>query len=713
MKKHTIKNDSVSLSVDGKGRIISLINVRARTELIGHPDAAEAWRLVIPAGGHRVDFVYGSDQQPESIEVARDNAGQFLAMEYSRLVAGGQSVCVRARFVLRLDDGSDEILAHAEIMNIGSRPVDEVEFPIVGGIGGFPAARRRDCLNLVMAGDTGVFAHDCLRKGLPETGIESNHFAREHETAMVTAATGHWVDGKDGRWIDLWREQQGLYFGCHEKIHETVHGNFFFKLEKHPKETPNAPVHCYPRTTPRWLRVSALHIACIPKGKRWTSSVVTVMPHKGDWHAGADRYSEWRHTTLPQSAQTPRWMRNFVGWTEILGKTYLGEVFHDYRRCADMAIKDKQITGINLLFYYGHTKIGAEGADFDQSPAPDLGGEKGFRAMLRKLHANGIRVMLLDHLHRYVNHDIPEFKELGLTRYAVRDPAGNIAAFRKWAKETGRSCLFREGPTPCWVEMCPACVQWREHYVRQLTRLIELGVDGVEMDLFGAGVCHAGDHGHSPGASMVDAKLAFIREARAHVKRLNPDFALFAESLCPDARGVADGFYSVGRYRNENERIYRYLFPEITEQAVLVGNYAYDQVNKALMLGIGIETEIWGLRKTCAEACPELARYIGEVNRLRRRYAHILMRGRFKDTLGARVNGSALYSVIEGTSGAKAMVLRNHTAEAQPVKAAFLQPLVGTGVLLRRPFVKEKRVRLPVKVTLKPYEAAVLLCEHH
>ena len=74
-------------------------------------------------------------------------------------------------------------------------------------------------------------------------------------------------------------------------------------------------------------------------------------------------------------------MRDFVGWTEILGKTYLGEVFHDYEQCADEVIKDKAITGIDLVFYYGHSKLGAEGADFDNLPDPVLGGEQGFRKM--------------------------------------------------------------------------------------------------------------------------------------------------------------------------------------------------------------------------------------------------------------------------------------------------------------------------------------------
>ena len=39
-----ISNRFISLSVDAKGRIVSLVNRATRTELITHPAASEAWQ---------------------------------------------------------------------------------------------------------------------------------------------------------------------------------------------------------------------------------------------------------------------------------------------------------------------------------------------------------------------------------------------------------------------------------------------------------------------------------------------------------------------------------------------------------------------------------------------------------------------------------------------------------------------------------------------
>ena len=208
---------------------------------------------------------------------------------------------------------------------------------------------------------------------------------------------------------------------------------------------------------------------------------------------------------------------------------------------------------------------------------------------------------------------------------------------------------------------------------------------------------------------MIPAKLEFARAIRERVKAINPDFALIGETMLPEAREVLDGYYP-SRYRNEHDRIYRYMFPELRQQAVLVGNYAYDAVNKALALGIGAETECWGLRTTALDGCPELARYLGQVNAFKRRYADVMIRGTFRDTVGATVRGECLYSVLDGPGRSRALVLRNpHDRPAEAIAA--LPHAAGQRLILWRPFEGERSIRaLPLRLRLKPYEAAVLGC---
>jgi hypothetical protein len=715
---YTIQNAHLVLSVDGRGRMVSLRNLATGTELIAHPEAAEAWRLVVPSGRHTVDFVLGSEQKPR-IEVASDGAGQRLLLSYERLrTPGGESLPIRARFCLRLAAEAPELEARVELDNRSRQSIDEVEFPIIGGLGGFPARGGKRVANLLAACDWGDFFGDVLNGPLPVTGRECGLFVREHETAIFEQHRGN-------LWVDLWGDGEGLFL-MHR---DPSFADFAVKIERYPSGQPHGAFQAYPPGTPRWLRLYGLHVPRVPPGRKWVSKPVVVMAHRGQWHAGADRYAASRHQDL-EAATPPAWTRQFTGWTCIMGKTYLGEVFYDCRKVAREAVADKKVTGIDLIYYYGHTELGCEGADLDQSPAKELGGERGFRAMVEKLHRNGCRLMLLDHSHRWVNRDIPEYRALRLDRHAIRDKQGGLVTARWW-KETFLSCRRLAGPTPVWVEMCPTSEQWRQLYLKHITRMIERGVDGLDLDTFNSSSCFCRRHAHPPG-EIQDCKLRFVQAVREHAKRLNPDFLIIGETMRPEALAVVDGFFPCPRYDNgENGNIYRYLFPQAAVQVVKVCSYDYAHVNRALGLGLGIHAEISGLRQTAREACPELAAYMGEVNRFRKQYAPLMLSGRYRDTLGARVEGPALFSVLEAQSGDRALVLRNPTAEAVTVRAS-LEGAAGKRLRLwrapaplgsgshrsfsagGRPGAGEQPLSsLPVAVRLPAFGAAVILALQH
>jgi hypothetical protein len=706
MKLFTIENRYVSLSVDNRGCLVRLKNRLEETELIVHSDAVEGWRIVLPSGPLTVDTACSSAQRPGSLRIEDADGIRSLVIIHETIRVAGKLLRIRVKCTFSLAADNPEILARAEIDNRSNRSIDEFEFPIIGGLGGFPGKDGMRHMELIVAGDRGRFYGDVLQRGLPHTGAESHHFARTCDTAFFEPQSP-FTHGQDrGLWLDLYGSRQGLYFGVHEDSHRTL----AWRIEKVPHETPNAPHHYYPKDTPRWLRVAAVNVPRLLPGRRWVSPVIRLMPHRGDWHAGADRFSAYRHQILPPLAAPPSWMNDFVGWTEILGWPFTHEVCHTFRGCAEAVVKDAKVTGLKLVFLYGHTALGSEGADYDNAPARELGGVAGFRRMVAALHRQGIRIILLDHFHRYVNRDIPEFKKHRLLPCAVLKKDGTPELTREWGKDTFLSLRRAEGPTPCWVEMCPGSATWQQHYHAHLAQMIELGVDGLEVDLFSYPYtsCHNPRHGHTPGENTLALRLEFFRKARKFAKNLNPNFLLMGETTVPEARTVLDAFYPT-RYLDENDRIYRYQFPEITQQAVLVGDYAYDQVNKALSLCLGVETEVQGLRKTALEACPALARYIGTVNQFRRKYASIMIHGVFRDTVGAVVKGDVLYSVIEGEKGTSALVLRN--PHRQPVTCQYsMDAWHQRTLLLWQPTQGERLLRKqPSAITLGPYDVAVIM----
>jgi len=717
-RETTISNESLSLTVDEMGRLVSLKNLETGTEFITHAQAAEGWRIVAPAGRYRLAITHASEQKDApTIAVEQSEGGRRLTISYERIWFDDDNklrinqenryLDVRAKFVLTMPDDASEVSATIELDNRSECAVDEVEFPVLAGMGGL--GEKKD-FTLFEYGSYAVKCEDIIENGLPNTGEESDHYGRAVQTCMfptmrLVGAEGHHTTDR-GVWQDLYGEEEGIYFGYH--CPEMT--RFAAKFEHFPKEHTNWPSqHDTPPDHPRYISYWGLHMPRLQPGEQWSSPPVVVMPHRGRWHAGAERFSAYYRSVGYGICKSPSWMENFTGWTILLGNTYIGEIYHDYKSCADEMIKDAEVTGLKTVFYYGHTKLGAEGADFDWGPADELGGDEGFRKMVVRLHAAGLRIILLDHLHRYVNSEIPEFTDLNLAKYQVVERNG-LPVRPRWWKETGLSCLYREGPTPAWAEMCPYCEEWQDIYLDHLDQMIELGVDGLELDCFSPTFCHAKGHGHEPGACTEGRQLELLKRIRGHVEERQPEFAIILETDRVFTRQYADGWL----YRlvsEEKDKALRFMFPEVHNLVAMIGNYAYDRVNYTLQLGVGIDVQVSGIRATALRACPELAEYIGEVNRFKLKHADIFLGGTFRDVLGAAVQAEDLqYSVLLGEDGRKALVLRNNSGEPQEIEAGFEEAREDKRLVLWRPFAGEKAVASqPVKLTLQNHEVAAIL----
>jgi hypothetical protein len=705
--KKTIENEHLSLSVDAKGRIISLLNKDTKTEIITYPEHSESWRMVIPKDQLALDIPLGSKQDNAEISITEDNGKQLLTVTHNE-IKGEKVYPIKVKFYFSIDNGSNEILAWSELENNSQSLINEFECPVIGAFGliGYKRSKKKlGQLNLVAnvaspIPDGFAFFNDILEAyGFPQTGYESFHYHRCYTTCMFEHNKYY------GVWMDFYTEKQGLYFG----YHTPKHPDFTFKIEKYPKEWHGGIKHYYPKGTDKWLRVYGLNIPRLQPGNKWKSEKFIIMPHKGQWHVGADKYSAYRHETL-KVIKPPKWMDNFIGWTSILGKTFTGERGFDYKQCAEHVVKEKKVTDFDMVWYYAHTKLGAEGGDFDNGPSPDLGGETEFRNMINKLHSNGIKIMLLDQFHRWISRDVPEYKELNLEKCSVMDVNGKPIVIN-WSHDTYLSLKRRETPMSNYVEMCPTSEQWLNIYKNYVTQMIEYGVDGLELDILvdGGNKCYNPTHSHKPGEKMFEYRIEFMRKVREHARKLNPDFIFLGETMMASMCEVFEGYFALSRNMSDNDRIFRYIYPEIRIQTVTTINDAFDSVNRALMFGIGVDTEIWGLRGITYRDDPELARYIGQINRFKRKYPEILINGVYKDTLGAEVKGDVMYSILQGHGNTKALILRNVNNHPVECKANTSYGKENK-LTLWSPFKAEKKIKkLPIDLTIKPAQAVVIL----
>ena len=102
MTKQTLENEYASVTVDTRGRLVSLVNKQTGTELITNPEAAEAWRMVLPTGRHRIDMLLGSEQKPQRIQIERTDRARRLCICYDRLT-GRRTWRIRAETMETMD----------------------------------------------------------------------------------------------------------------------------------------------------------------------------------------------------------------------------------------------------------------------------------------------------------------------------------------------------------------------------------------------------------------------------------------------------------------------------------------------------------------------------------------------------------------------------------------------------------------------------------
>jgi hypothetical protein len=688
-----LENDHLFLSLDAIGCVTSFVNKRTGTEYLTYPGLADNWKILVLGEGYPVYYILGKEQQPAAVE----QEGARVTFRYRGLTRGDTRYNIDLDFTAFLED--EEARFQVSVRNGHTSRIREVWYPILGGFQGFQEAGEQQIVHLAKSR---TLARDILHRGLP--GAEYL-FVVDDETAHYT------YPWDQMQWIDLFCETEGLYVSSDDTSFTTT----VFRLEKHPPEagataSPHVPeLHLFPPDTPRWLRITVGKLVTIDPGEEWHAPPATFWPHQGDWHAAADHYRAWTRTWMVEP-ERPSWLSDYVGWQHIVGKTYLGEIYHTFDDFVEVMVEAQKRTGVDVLMLYGHTQIGCEGSDYDLSPAEDLGGEEAFRRMCDELHKRGMKVMVMTHRQSAIAMELPEYKRF--EKWAIKDRRGETRK-EVWWKTTIESLMANiwghfEATGPIWARICPYCDEWWESFLEELKKLMALGLDGVQLDTISTEglFCYATDHGHKPGAGQMDKLVERLAWLRREVRAINPEFMLCGEEIQDWLFQYLDLPYS--RYRlNEGYQVFRYTFPE-TKENVAVAAYSYDQANKSFMLGMGMDIEVWGLKKSVL-ACPELADYIGDIVKIRRAQPDYLINGRYIDTLRVKVEGNVRYGVHEGPQGL-AVVLWNQTDERHTCQVSFDQADLQKG-LLYLPGATETEVALPCAVTVEPHRVAAIIAE--
>ena len=641
-----LANDSLSLGVDARGRLASLVNCRTGCEYLQAP-GLDLWRLVYRHPDDPETPVDAAAQPAVSVTAGASR----LSLHYPHLT-DREGRALAAAVTVEIELRGEELVFTAAIENRASHVLTEFWFPMLGGLGSLGA--RGDACFLLYPESAGRRIRDPLRNladrnAQPVRGVRFN-FLRHFYPGAASM-----------QWLGLYGEQGSLYIGSHDTSLQTT--------------ALNAMLNVADALAGDSLSLGFIKYPFVKPGERWRSAPFVVAVHDGSWHADARRYRAFADTWQDHRRERPDWVRDMPAMQDVIMLHQYGRVNYRYDQIADIA-KAAAAGGIDTIKLTGWSHGGHDNRYPDFEPSPALGGEDALVDNLRAVQAGGARTVLYFHFVQMSPNS--EFYRRHGEFCALKDPNGNpFVDIFTWPSQG--TVLLMNARTPL-INACTATGPWQEQVLDCVRRGLAWGVDCVFLDQTAGApsswMCFDERHGHpTPALACGPGKTRLSEQARALVRQAGPDKALGAEYLADAILQYYDftipfgmGFFHGGQHFGE---LYRYTFPEDVVLTQYMSREDYDQLHYSFVMGYRF---FLAPRQQCAvltDLDPAFVRRLADLVCLRRRHAAVLLRGRFLDTEPLELRNPQLVARAYEGVAESAIAVWNPTAEPQELAVSW------------------------------------------
>ena len=603
----TVQNEHLALTIDDRGVPVSLRNLATRCEYLDVP-GLDFWQMIYP---HEDDpeMPIRSCGQARA-EVAND--GVALVVRYPHLLD------VNARrldvaFSYRVELRGEELLLTAEIRNAGTATINELWFPMVSGLrsmGGSPA--EAFLLYPESAGRRMVNPVDVLGRG-----------AQVVRGARLTAIRELYPGKASMQWLGMYGTGGGLYVGSHDTTLQTTALNAMLVQGADSRgDSLSAGFIKYPFCKP---------------GETWRSEPFVLAVHSGTWHADARRYRAFADTWQNHAHARPQWVQEMPALHDIVMLHQHGRVRFTYDQIGEICDAAGS-AGIDAVKLTGWADGGHDNKVPDFQPSPQLGGEERLAQNIRAARQRGFKIALYFHFVQmspnsqfYARHG--EFCQL-------KGPHGDpfIDVFT-WPSNGSVIAMNERRQL---INACVGTKAWQEHVLDFVRRGLAYGADCIFLDQTAGApssfLCFDARHGHrSPAYASGPGKTELSRKARELVDAAGPQHSLAAEYLADVILQYYDftipfgsGFFYEGQNFGE---MFRYTFPEDVILTQYMSREDYEQLAYSFVMGYRFFLAPLQQCELITALKPEFVRRLAAMIRLRRKYADVLMKGRFVETV--------------------------------------------------------------------------------
>jgi hypothetical protein len=660
------------VALDNEGRLVELTNRQTGKSYLAAATRRAPWRMYYrwntPLDG-ALELEIPTDGQKAQVK----RVGNSLELSYATLTGAlpqtGKTRELQIGLLVRIALDGDQLTWTARIDNRESDKglqVSELWLPWIYGIGDMGMGPASDVLYWPSRGGRRVEAPyaklmaaigsppESLGFGANPTWSYSDTGAPDYRLAYPYPACMQWFTFNNG--------EEGLYLGSHDNTLMTTVLNVAAGAGARGGYAPRP--QGLPADAEKTMSASIVKFPFAPGGETWDSQPVVMRLYRGDWHVAARTYRAWADTWM-QKTNPPEWLRRTPGWITTTMKGQSGQIRATYAELPGM-LKTAQTIGLDLFRIFGWMKQGFDDYYPEYSADEAMGGEAGLKKALAEIKQAGGKSLLYTQ-GQLIDPAAEWYRTKGY-RITAKDIWG--AEYRETYGGSGSGAFMGTFRNKWFGVACPAAPGWSDQLVSQTKMVMDFGAQGVFYDQLGGAppyICFSTEHNHTrPSLAVGSWKVKNLQRINEVIKAYDRD-ALLSEELVTDCyAGWVDITWSegVGFFTDPESfgEMYRYTFPEPIFTNRADGPEARDrrkQFGHAFALGMRFEGSVRDAQD------PAMAPYLGRMIDLYKKYADLLMEGRFVDSEGFLCDNGQVSSHAFVAGNRMAVTLWNSTKAAQ------------------------------------------------
>lgn len=616
-----LENDKICIVFNRvNGGITHLINKNTKTDFIIDKLKQSIFRVILPLpdyDGHHLDSV----DQRATCYTKEDS----ITFEYNGLHSNKGIFDIFLNYTaIFCNDGVE--LAF-EIINKTALEITEIWFPWLSGLREVRHSAQKTML-LIPGGNIDTFPSRIAEK--IKNPVESFRFSSWAEGGGMRAGRRIWWYPWMMQWVDLYNNEEGLYFGYHNQEKRTK--AFLIQKEFYSSKTFSMAWVRYPHLSREEEFVSKGHL---------------LVPHRGDWHQASNIYRKWLLTWL-RPCDVPNDVRESLGWHFSFIKHGDGTCVRSYEEIP-LLYRAAKKAGLHILQLYGWHQAGMDRDFPNYVPIQEMGGLSKLRAALKKVAREGGRVALYQAgsaLHLLCGSYSEQIREWanksGFGEMYYWNWTWNLYDTNHWRREQPLiSMCYTKDLVDMMVEKA---VQFVKDYGATTVHLDHIGYRPFEL-------CYDKHHGHSKPDEAFSHIKDVYRRIREEIRKVDPTATVHCEGVNEISGQWVDIHWSTGRLNLDDDTIsvLRYTLPEYLLTTQIHEN-SYQDASRAFVYGLLFDVSI-ELGTGWIADYPEFGEYLAKLAQLKKELKDFLVYGNFRDEIGVKTSSEVLAKVYCSKKG--------------------------------------------------------------